>query len=215
MRTLPIFLGLLLILGGCNRRSALPTVTIDYGGPVSLDVQSFGGDVLLNVDPAAKNLSVTFVRESVHGPMRDKEAKASLEEIDCSAELEIGVGLNRILKVRTSTRHAEPHFQRAHIRITVPDADGIDIHSLLDVEDVIWVARRSRSVVYWIELREGDQAGSVTSHWRDNESALESLAWEMRLSMSLGPSWPKERAPGSTDVWSTTRGSPRTSWLCR
>ena len=54
-------------------------------------------------------------------------------------------------------------------RVIILLSDGIDIHSLLDVEDVIWVAQRSRSVVYWIELREGDHTGVVTSHWRDRE----------------------------------------------
>lgn len=54
-------------------------------------------------------------------------------------------------------------------RVIILLSDGVDIHSFLNIEDVIWTAQRSRSVVYWIELREGDRTGVVTSHWRDHE----------------------------------------------
>lgn len=55
-------------------------------------------------------------------------------------------------------------------RVVILLSDGVDIHSLLDLEQVLWAVRRSRSIVYWIELREGGGAGSATSHWRDSEA---------------------------------------------
>lgn len=59
--------------------------------------------------------------------------------------------------------------QRQGRRVMILLSDGIDIHSLLDVEDVKWTAQRSRSVLFWIELQEGDSAGRVTSAWRNHE----------------------------------------------
>ncbi len=55
-------------------------------------------------------------------------------------------------------------------RVIILLSDGVDIHSLLDIDQVTWVARRSRSVIYWIELREGRSDGLVTSHWRNREN---------------------------------------------
>lgn len=65
--------------------------------------------------------------------------------------------------------------QRQGRRVIILLSDGIDIHSWLGIEEVVWAARRSRSVVYWIELREGASASLVTSHWRDSEGHAEQM----------------------------------------
>jgi VWFA-related protein len=49
-------------------------------------------------------------------------------------------------------------------------SDGIDVESVLGIEDVLWKARRSQALVYWIRLQDqGAQAvTSRTSSWRDS-----------------------------------------------
>ncbi|MEM1201670.1 MAG: VWA domain-containing protein [Acidobacteriota bacterium] len=64
-------------------------------------------------------------------------------------------------------------------RVIVLFTDGADLHSVLDMEEVLWKARRSQALVYWIRLEAG--AGSNTSFataWRNaegNRSQLENL----------------------------------------
>lgn len=49
-------------------------------------------------------------------------------------------------------------------RVVVLLSDGVDLHSALRMEDVLWTMRRCGSVVYWIELVRN---ASVSSPWRD------------------------------------------------
>ncbi len=51
-------------------------------------------------------------------------------------------------------------------RVVVLLSDGFDLHSVLGIEEVLWVFRRSRSVVYWIELPAPSSAGRIRSPWR-------------------------------------------------
>ncbi len=57
-------------------------------------------------------------------------------------------------------------------RVVVLFTDGSDVHSLLDMEDVLWKAQRSQAVIYWIYLREEGEAGppQFNSAWRDFEA---------------------------------------------
>jgi Ca-activated chloride channel homolog len=55
-------------------------------------------------------------------------------------------------------------------RVVILLSDGRDVESVLSIEDVLWKARRSQALVYWIRLRDNDSAGPVigrTSSWRD------------------------------------------------
>ncbi|HEX2164802.1 MAG TPA: VWA domain-containing protein, partial [Thermoanaerobaculia bacterium] len=56
-------------------------------------------------------------------------------------------------------------------RVVVLLSDGTDIESVLSIEDVLWKARRSQALVYWIRLLDGDVGNvlSRTSAWRDEE----------------------------------------------
>ncbi|MFQ5526500.1 MAG: VWA domain-containing protein [Thermoanaerobaculia bacterium] len=71
-------------------------------------------------------------------------------------------------------------------RVIILLSDGVDIHSLLDIEQVTWAARRSRSVIYWIELREGISSGLVTSHWRNYEAHSVEIEGLRRLVAETG-----------------------------
>lgn len=62
-------------------------------------------------------------------------------------------------------------------RVVVLFSDGIDVHSLLSAEEVLWKAQRSQAVVYWIYLRESGESGgpreadaAFNSAWRDYEA---------------------------------------------
>ncbi len=62
-------------------------------------------------------------------------------------------------------------------RVLVLLSDGDDITSLLPMQDVLWRARRSQAVVYWIRLDESEESGDgprrFTSSWRDEDGNLE------------------------------------------
>jgi VWFA-related protein len=63
--------------------------------------------------------------------------------------------------------------QRQGRRVVVLLSDGFDIHSVLSISEVLWSMRRSRSLVYWIELTGGRGDFGITSSWRDSESHAE------------------------------------------
>lgn len=51
-------------------------------------------------------------------------------------------------------------------RVVILLSDGIDSHSALTMRDVAWVARRSRSMIYWIRTGDGDGRKSRYSAWK-------------------------------------------------
>lgn len=62
-------------------------------------------------------------------------------------------------------------------KVVVLFTDGVDVHSLLPAEDVLWKAQRSQAVIYWIYLKEenssiaaGDSEATFNSAWRDYEA---------------------------------------------
>ena len=60
-------------------------------------------------------------------------------------------------------------------RVVVLLSDGMDVSSFLDMEQVLWRARRSQAMVYWLRLArgpEGEEAARFGSTWRDGESSL-------------------------------------------
>lgn len=112
------------------------------GTPLAVDVESFGGDVIVEADPRLTAATVAVVREATHGYGRTGEAKDSLRQIGYAAEMVPG-DLGPVLRVRTWTAHAEPHYQRAHVRIDLPHADGVRVRTrrgeirLVDVEGAL------------------------------------------------------------------------------
>jgi VWFA-related protein len=51
-------------------------------------------------------------------------------------------------------------------RVVILFSDGSDVHSVLPAADVLWKARTSQALVYWIQLGK-EKAPSFTSSWRD------------------------------------------------
>lgn len=60
-------------------------------------------------------------------------------------------------------------------RVVVLFTDGLDLHSLLAMKDVLWKAQRSQAVLYWIFLRDEGEAGApeMSTAWRDYEANRE------------------------------------------
>ena len=116
-----------LLLGGCqNQLVSESTLTLEVAGPVTIDVESFNGDVIVRADDSLTRATVRFIREARHGAGRYDEAAQSLQDITCEAKIVPG-DLGETLQVRTATTHPEAHFQRAHVFIDVPSVDGLRI----------------------------------------------------------------------------------------
>lgn len=136
----------LLLLGGCEGRfsssrgifnleerftgqsSKDVPIELEVLGPIAIDVESFGGDVIINVDEDMTAARVTITRVAIHGAGRKEEAEASLAQIDYIIEVVPG-DLGQVLRIRTFTTHAEPHFQRADILIELPAVDGVFVRT--------------------------------------------------------------------------------------
>jgi len=116
-----------------NKRIADEPILFDLEGPISVNVETFGGDVIIEGDPEAEQGSVQIVREAVHGWGRSGEARASLADISASAEIvaaDVARGeLGQTLQVLTSTLNAEPHLQRAHVWIKAPEIETVTVRS--------------------------------------------------------------------------------------
>src|SRR5688572_10982786 len=111
-----------------NRAETDDTIALDVAGPVAVDVDSFSGDVMITSNPDLEQAKVTVRREGVHGPQRADEAEASLSQITSSADVVPGQ-LGQVLQIRTSTTGAEPHYQRAHLFIELPDVNGVRVRT--------------------------------------------------------------------------------------
>lgn len=111
-----------------HRGGADEAILLDVAGPVAVDVESFNGDVMIMANPKLSQAQVVVVREGVHGFRREKEAAASLVDISYTAEIVPGE-LGQMLQVRTSTTNAEPHYQRAHVYIQLPEIEGVKVRT--------------------------------------------------------------------------------------
>jgi len=58
--------------------------------------------------------------------------------------------------------------ERQGRRVVVLLSDGVEVASTLDVDDVIWLARRSQAQIYWLRL--GRQIPTFRTAWRDQEA---------------------------------------------
>jgi len=119
----------LVLIGGC--RGSLKTDSpqrFEMTGPVSVDVESFNGDVTVEVDPRATDIRFQVERESIHGMFRGGDAAAALKGIEYEAHMATGE-LGPVFKVRTWTTTPEPHLQLAHVHITLPALQDVKIKS--------------------------------------------------------------------------------------
>jgi hypothetical protein len=120
---------LVVALGGCATQSKQDEpITLEVAGPISVDVQSFGGHVFIEANESFEETEISVVRKATHGYKREKEAKASLSEIDYSIEI-VPAELGQTLQIRTSTTHVEPYFQRADVYVKTPQVEGVFVRT--------------------------------------------------------------------------------------
>jgi hypothetical protein len=100
----------------------------EVDGPVALDVDSFNGDVTVECDPSLAIGRLRVTRVATHGAGRRGESKDSLASIHYTADLVPG-DIGQVLQVRTWSDDDEPHFQRAHVKIELPEVDGVFIRT--------------------------------------------------------------------------------------
>jgi hypothetical protein len=125
----------LLGLGGCvnpenfSFKSAFDQPVLYIAeGPVAVEVSSFNGNVQILTDPSAPYVSVRVRRRATHGYGRSDEAKAALDRVQYSVDMERrDSGL--VLKIRTWTDDPEPHFLRADLRIRLPELAGVSVET--------------------------------------------------------------------------------------
>lgn len=129
-RIVPV-LALLVLLGGCTTKSPqlvdLP-VELAINGPVGVDVESFGGNVIVTSGSRTSGVSVQVVRRAVFGKGREYEAERALDDIAVDVEVVPG-DFGPIVQVRTTTTNPEPYFLRADVYIDGPDIDGVRAHT--------------------------------------------------------------------------------------
>jgi hypothetical protein len=115
--------------GGCaTRRATDEPIYLHPEGPVAIEVDSFSGNVVVDANPGHESITVTVRREATQGYLREREAEASLDEIQYTAELMPGDSGQRLV-IRTWTYHPEPYFQRADLRIEAPAVDGLTVRA--------------------------------------------------------------------------------------
>lgn len=94
---------------------------------------------------------------------RDEEAlQAALGELQATG----GTAVNDHLYY--ALNRLQPRLGR---RVVVLLSDGLDVSSFLDMDAVLWRARRSQAMVYWLRLGatgRGNQAPLYSTVWRDS-----------------------------------------------
>jgi hypothetical protein len=125
MRNALVFLAALALLGGCTSRTVMDAaIPLDVAGPVGIDIETIGGDVMIRADPGITAPQVRIARQSTHGHLRKQEALTALEQIEYSVEVVSGE-IGPVVRVRSSTTHAEPHFVATKVIVDVPDVVGL------------------------------------------------------------------------------------------
>ncbi|MCG8459930.1 MAG: VWA domain-containing protein [Holophagales bacterium] len=113
------------------------------------------------LDEAMVMLFSDQLSKATHFTADSGELLASLEGAVASGNTSINDHLYLALKL------LEPRQGR---RVVVLFTDGADLHSVLDMEQVLWKARRSQALIYWIRLADGrDRHHSFATAWRDAE----------------------------------------------
>jgi Ca-activated chloride channel family protein len=71
-------------------------------------------------------------------------------------------------------------------RVLILLSDGLDTTSMLSMEDVLWSARRSQAMIYWLRLKPPGRQRAYTSAWRDSEGYRSEVATLERMVRQSG-----------------------------
>lgn len=88
-------------------------------------------------------------------------------------------------------------------RVAILLTDGVDIESALPMEDVLWMARRSQTLIYWIRILETEGTSIARfSSWRDAEAHRREIRLlEQAVEESGGRIVPIERIAQASEVF--------------
>ncbi|HAC08763.1 MAG TPA: hypothetical protein DCG14_03820 [Phycisphaerales bacterium] len=128
-----------------------PQIVVATDGPVDIDIESFGGTVLVEAVPGLKNTIIEPVRHANHGHLRRDEAESSLDEMDYVVELIPG-DLNReTVRVVATSADLEEHFQGVDFRIRTADLGSVRVRT---DHGRVWVKNNTGGVD--VETTHGD-----------------------------------------------------------
>ena len=128
-----------------------PRIVVATNGPVDIDLESFGGTVLVEAVPGLKNTIIEPVRHANHGHLRRDEAEAALDEMDYVVELIPG-DLNReTVRVVATSDDLEEHFQGIDFRIRTADLGSVRVRT---DQGRVWVKNNTGGVD--VETTHGD-----------------------------------------------------------
>jgi Ca-activated chloride channel family protein len=89
--------------------------------------------------------------------------RSELEQVLAETEASGGTAVNDFLYMSLKLLDA-----RIGRRAVILLSDGFDVHSVLPIDEVLWKARTSQSIIYWIQLDERQKETSFSSAWRDH-----------------------------------------------
>jgi Ca-activated chloride channel family protein len=89
--------------------------------------------------------------------------RSDLEQALAETEASGGTAVNDFLYMSLKLLDA-----RIGRRAIILLSDGFDVHSVLPIDEVLWKARTSQSIIYWIQLDERQKETSFSSAWRDH-----------------------------------------------
>ncbi len=76
--------------------------------------------------------------------------------------------------------------ERQGRRVVVLLSDGIDSASVLEMQEVLWAARRSQALVYWFRLALPGRGHTISSAWRNAQAYRDELAALEQLTRQSG-----------------------------
>ena len=116
-------------LGGCGTfTSSDDPIRFQIDEPLGLDIQSFGGDVVVEVDEQRTDVKLIVTREGRHGFGRHKAAGRDVESIDYRTEV-INTERGKVMRITTSSDAQQPELLRANLRILAPAIDGVKVRT--------------------------------------------------------------------------------------
>ncbi|HWM90829.1 MAG TPA: VWA domain-containing protein [Thermoanaerobaculia bacterium] len=90
--------------------------------------------------------------------------RGELEQVLAETEAVGGTSVNDFLYMALKLLDS-----RIGRRAVILLSDGFDVHSVLPIDEVLWKARTSQSLIYWIQLDEEQKEKSFNSAWRDHK----------------------------------------------
>jgi Ca-activated chloride channel homolog len=126
---------------------------------------------LSDMKPLDEAMLVLFSDRLLRATSFEQEKKDQLGRVVTETEAAGGTAVNDFLYM--SLKMLEPRLGR---RVVILLSDGSDVHSVLPMSDVLWKARTSQAMIYWIQLEGGAKHKSYASAWRDAKGNDEQYA---------------------------------------